>query len=91
MPFMLRQAQHERNQLVTVRPRLHGQIVAPAFSAFPTSLWVMKEVDRKPLLRFLHSPHPCGLATHGAVAESLSKHDRNRLVQRFLNNLNNSP
>jgi|GEM_PF-3523376 len=73
MPFMLRQAQHERNQLVTVRPRLHGQIVAPALSAFPTSLWVMQEVGRKPLLRFLHSPHPCGLATHGAVAESLSK------------------
>jgi len=23
----------------------------------------MQEVGRKPLLRFLHSPHPCGLAT----------------------------
>ena len=23
----------------------------------------MQEVDRKLLLRFLHSPHPCGLAT----------------------------
>jgi hypothetical protein len=22
----------------------------------------MQEVGRKPLLRFLHSPHPCGLA-----------------------------
>jgi hypothetical protein len=30
----------------------------------------MKEVGRKPLLRFLHSPHPCGLATQGAVAEA---------------------
>ena len=50
--------------------RLHGQIFAPAKSAFPTSLWVMQEVGRKPLLRFLHSPHPCGLATQGAVAGS---------------------
>jgi hypothetical protein len=28
------------------------------------------EVGRKPLLRFLHSPHPCGLAMQGAIAES---------------------
>jgi hypothetical protein len=41
-----------------------------AKSAFPTSLWVMQEVGRKPLLRFLHSPHPCGLAMQGAIAES---------------------
>jgi len=27
-----------------------------------TTAW-MQEVDRKLLLRFLHSPHPCGLAT----------------------------
>ena len=35
----------------------------PGAIAAPTSLWVMQEVGRKPLLRFLHSPHPCGLAT----------------------------
>jgi len=33
----------------------------------------MQEVGRKLLLRFLHSPHPCGLATQGAVAEAKHK------------------
>jgi len=37
--------------------------IAPAISAFTTSMCFMQEVDRKLPLRFLHSPHPCGLAT----------------------------
>jgi len=30
----------------------------------------MQEVGRKPLLRFLHSPHPCGLATQEQLPRS---------------------
>jgi hypothetical protein len=47
----------------------------------------MQEVGRKPLLRFLHSPHPCGLAPTvgalgdaGAIAESGSEAHHTRVI-----------
>jgi hypothetical protein len=48
------------------------QRAAFSLDTFFSTAW-MQEVGRKPLLRFLHSPHPCGLATQGAVAEAAQK------------------
>jgi hypothetical protein len=36
-----------------------------------TTAW-MQELGRKPLLLFLYSPHPCGLAMQGAMFSNLS-------------------
>ena len=43
----------------------------------------IKEVDRKLLLRFLHSPHPCGLATQEQLPGAYQAINGSRLQSPF--------